>query len=129
MNQIISDNYHLIDMNKYISDTIKICLHKYNHYYDNIQTDIDINENIIKNNDLIILLNNKSFHFINEIIITFKNDFDNKLYFLGKLIILKLLFSSIIGSHPLMNFKFSIFFIGILSLNFISQSGSIKYSI
>ena len=81
MNQIISDNYHLIDMNKYISDTIKICLHKYNHYYDNIQTDIDINENIIKNNDLIILLNNKSFHFINEIIITFKNDFDNKLYF------------------------------------------------
>ena len=81
MNQIISDNYHLIDINKYISDTIKICLHKYNHYYDNIQTDIDINENIIKNNDLIILLNNKSFHFINEIIITFKNDFDNKLYF------------------------------------------------
>ena len=81
MNKLGINDYNLVDMNKYISNHIKTCLHKYNHYYDTIQTDIDINKNIYKNNDLILLLNNKSFHFIKEISIKFKNDFDNKIYF------------------------------------------------
>ena len=72
---------NLINMNSYIYDNIKTCLHKYNHYYDTIETNIDIIQNIQKNNDIILLLNNKSFQFINEINVTFKNDFDNKIYF------------------------------------------------
>ena len=81
MNKLVIYDEHIIHMNSYINDTIKTCLHKYNHYYDSIQTNIDINKSIKKKNDIILLLNNKSFHFINEINITFKNDFDNKIYF------------------------------------------------
>lgn len=81
MNKLVIYDEHIIHMNSYINDTIKTCLHKYNHYYDSIQTNIDINKSIKKNNDIILLLNNKSFQFINEINVTFKNDFDNKIYF------------------------------------------------
>jgi hypothetical protein len=81
MNKLVIYDEHIIHMISYINNTIKTCLHKYNHYYDSIQTNIDINKPIKKNNDIILLLNNKSFHFINEINITFKNDFDNKIYF------------------------------------------------
>ena len=81
MKESLNNDLILIDINKHISDATKSCLHKYNHYYDSIETDVDIQQTMYKNNNLMLLLNNKLFHFINEIKIIFKNDFDHKIYF------------------------------------------------
>ena len=81
MNESLINDIILIDINKHISDATKSSLHKYNHYYDSIETDVDIQQTMYKNNNLMLLLNNKLFHFINEIKIIFKNDFDHKIYF------------------------------------------------
>ena len=65
----------------HINNSIAESLYRYGHYYDSLETDIYVDTKIIKDNDLLLLLNNKMFSFIDQLYIEFKNDFDNKIYF------------------------------------------------
>lgn len=65
----------------HINNSIAESLYRYGHYYDSLETDIYVDTKIKKDNELLLMLNNKMFSFINQIHIEFENDFDNKINF------------------------------------------------
>ena len=73
-------NINKIYAKKYINNSMAASLYRYAHYYDSLETDINVETVIDKDKDIIVLLNNKYFSFISEINIEFRNDFDNKIY-------------------------------------------------
>ena len=73
-------NINKIYAKKYINNSMAASLYRYAHYYDSLETDINVETVIEKNKDIIVLLNNKYFSFISEINVEFRNDFDNKIY-------------------------------------------------